>query len=96
MIDCEKSYDIRIQLQGITGSCGQAKGFIAEYYMKDMKPDAQSYSSSIGDNKTVTLDFTTQIGGPRQTDVGLFMRGSTQSLTGDGTYNAMAGFRNNA
>lgn len=95
LIDCEKSYDIRIQLQGITGSCGQAKGFIAEYYMKDMKPDAQSYSSSIGDNKTVTLDFTTQIGGPRQTDVGLFMRGSTQSLTGDGTYNAMAGFRNN-
>tara|TARA_Y100000004_G_scaffold85462_1_gene95891 strand:+ start:2482 stop:3759 length:1278 start_codon:yes stop_codon:yes gene_type:complete len=96
LIDCEKSYDIRIQLQGITGSCGQAKGFIAEYYMKDMKPDAQSYSSSIGDNKTVTLDFTTQIGGPRQTDVGLFMRGSTQSLTGDGTYNAMAGFRGNS
>ena len=96
LIDCEKSYDIRIQLQGITGSCGQAKGFIAEYYMKDMKPDAQSYSSSIGDNKTVTLDFTTQIGGPRQTDVGLFMRGATQNLTGDGTYNAMAGFRNNS
>ncbi len=96
LIDCEKAYDIRIQLQGITGACGQNKGFISEYYMKDMKPDSQSFSSSIGDNKTVTLDFSTQIGGPRQTDVGLFMRGTTQTLTGDGTYNAMAGFRPNA
>lgn len=96
LIDCEKSYDIRIQLQGITGSCGQNKGFISEYYMKDMKPDSQSFSSSIGDNKTVTVDFSTQIGGPRQTDVGLFLRGTTQSLTGDGTYNAGAGFRGNS
>ena len=44
-----------------------------------MKPDSQSFSSSIGDNKSVTLDFSTQIGGPRQTDVGLFMAGITQT-----------------
>ena len=96
LIDCEKAYDIRIQLDGITGACGQSKGKIAEYYMKNMKPDAQSYSSSIGDNKTVTLDFTTQIGGPRQTNVGLYMRGLTQTVTGssesDGDYGPGAGF----
>ena len=96
LIDCEKAYDIRIQLKGTTGDCGGTKAFVAEYYMKNMKPDAQSYSSSIGDNKTVTLDFTTQIGGPRQTDVGLFMRGITQNLTGDATYNAGDGFRENS
>ena len=64
--------------------------------MKNKKPDAQSYSSSIGDNKTVTLDFTTQIGGPRQTDVGLFMRGLTQNATGNATYNAENGFAGNS
>ncbi len=96
LIDCEKAYDIRIQLKGTTGDCGGNKAFIAEYYMKNMKPDAQSYSSSIGDNKTVTLDFTTQIGGPRQTDVGLFMRGITQNLTGNADFNAMDGFAANS
>ena len=96
LIDCEKAYDIRIQLKGTTGDCGGTKAFVAEYYMKNMKPDAQSYSSSIGDNKTVTLDFTTQIGGPRQTDVGLFMRGITQNLTGNADFNAMDGFAANS
>ena len=50
-----------------------------------MKPDSQSYTSSIGDNKTVTLDFSTQVGGPRQTDVGLFMQGVTSTITTDNT-----------
>ncbi len=96
LIDCEKAYDIRIQLDGVTGACGQSKGKIAEYYMKNMKPDAQSYGSSIGDNKTVTLDFTTQIGGPNQNNVGLYMRGLTQTVTGssesDGDYGPGPGF----
>ncbi len=96
LIDCEKAYDIRIQLQGTTGDCGGSKANVAEYYMKNMKPDSQSFSSSIGDNKTVTLDFSTQIGGPRQTDVGLFMRGLTQNATGNATYNAENGFAGNS
>ena len=96
LIDCEKAYDIRIQLQGTTGDCGGSKAHVAEYYMKNMKPDSQSFTSSIGDNKTVTLDFSTQIGGPRQTDVGLFMRGLTQNLTGNATYNAEDGFAGNS
>jgi len=53
--------------------------------LKDMRPDSQSFSSSIGDNKTVTIDFTSQIGGPRQNDVGLFMAGVTQANTVDAT-----------
>ena len=50
-----------------------------------MQPDSQSYSSSIGDNKTVTLDFSAQIGGPRQNTVGLFMQGVSQTKTTDNT-----------
>jgi len=76
-IDCEKSYDVQIRLKGITGSaCDETPVDIAAYVLKNMKPEAQSYSSSIGDNKTVTLDFATQIGGPNQTDVGLFFKGA--------------------
>jgi hypothetical protein len=76
-IDCEKSYDVQIRLKGITGSaCDETPVDIAAYILKDMKPEAQSYSSSIGDNKTVTLDFATQIGGPNQSDVGLFFKGA--------------------
>jgi hypothetical protein len=96
LIDCEKSYDVMIQLDGITGACGQAKGAIAQYIMKDMKPESQSYSSSIGDNKTVTLDFAAQIGGPNQNNVGLFMRGLTQTKTGDSTYHPGTEFRHNS
>ena len=87
LIDCEKSYNVEIELKGATGDvCGAAgKTTVAKYVLKDMRPDSQSFSSSIGDNKTVTIDFTSQIGGPRQNDVGLFMAGVTQANTVDQT-----------
>ena len=87
LIDCEKSYNVEIELKGTTGDvCGAAgKTTVAKYVLKDMRPDSQSFSSSIGDNKTVTIDFTSQIGGPRQNDVGLFMAGVTQANTVDAT-----------
>jgi hypothetical protein len=80
LVDCEKSYDVLIQLKGITGSaCDTVKADVASYILKNVKPDSQSYSSSIGDNKTVTLDFSTQIGGPRDTNAGVFFKGVTQT-----------------
>lgn len=82
LVDCEKSYDVLIQLKGITGSaCDTVKADVASYILKNVKPDSQSYSSSIGDNKTVTLDFSTQIGGPRDTNAGVFFAGVTDSQT---------------
>jgi hypothetical protein len=78
LIDCEKSYNIKIEMLGITGvECPPTKATICTYIMKDMRPDSQSYTSTIGDNKSVTIDFTSQIGGPSQDTVGLFMRGVT-------------------
>ena len=45
------------------------------YILKKAKLDGHSYSTSIGDNKTVTLNFSSQIGSSQQTGVGLFMSG---------------------
>jgi len=45
------------------------------YTLKGLKIDSQSFSSSIGSNKTVDLTFSTQIGGPNDTLNGIFMSG---------------------
>ncbi len=49
------------------------------YTLKGLKIDSQSFSSSIGSNKTVDLTFSTQIGGPNDELNGIFM-----SRCGDG------------
>jgi hypothetical protein len=46
-----------------------------QYRMKGLKVDSQSFSSSIGSNKTVDITFSTQIGGPNDELNGLFMSG---------------------
>ena len=43
--------------------------------LKGIKLDSQSFSSSIGSNKTVDLTFSTQVGGPNDTTNGFFMSG---------------------
>ena len=48
----------------------------AVYSMKGLKIDSQSFSSSIGSNKTVDMTFSTQIGGPNDILNGVFMSGS--------------------
>ncbi len=47
-----------------------------EYKMKGLKIDSQSFSSSIGSNKTVDITFSTQIGGPNDESNGVFMSGA--------------------
>ena len=46
------------------------------YTFKGLKIDSQSFSSSIGANKTVDLTFSTQIGGPNDETNGVFMSGA--------------------
>ena len=45
------------------------------YTMSGIKIDSQSFSSSIGSNKTVDMTFSTQIGGPNDVINGVFMSG---------------------
>lgn len=70
LIVADKNYDLSVTLKNPTTSAEQVK-----YTLKRAKLDSQEFSSSIGDNKSVTLTFSSQIGGPSQTDRGLFMSG---------------------
>jgi len=48
----------------------------ASYKMKNLKLDSESFSSSIGPNKTVDLSFSLSIGGPDDTVNNVFFSGS--------------------
>jgi len=45
------------------------------YVLKKAKLDSHAYSSTIGDNKSISLNFSAQIGSALQNDRGLFMSG---------------------
>lgn len=47
-----------------------------EYTVKGARLEGESFSSSIGDNKTVDLTFTAQVGGPQDLNNGIFISGS--------------------
>lgn len=53
---------------------------IISYQVKGAQFVSENYSSSIGSNKTVDLNFTAQVGGPTDTGVGLFISGATTAL----------------
>lgn len=70
-ISADRNYDIEINI-----AHPQTGNFtLMKYILKNSKLDSQSYTSSIGPNKNVTLNFSSQIGGPLQIDRGLFMSG---------------------
>ena len=48
--------------------------------------DSESFSSAIGDNKTVDLTFSTQIGGPEERGVGVFISGFENQTGHDGLH----------
>ena len=57
-----------------------------QYIVKGALLEGESFSSSIGDNKTVDLTFTAQIGGPEDDARGLRILGSRNALTITGDY----------
>ena len=60
---------------GIPTGAGGTQNDAIQYKMKGLKIDSQSFSSSIGSNKTVDITFSTQIGGLNDTANGVFMSG---------------------
>jgi|TARA_Y100000289_G_scaffold19707_1_gene19026 hypothetical protein len=54
--------------------CGEGTSVV--YTLKGAQLDSQAMSSSIGDNKTVDLTFSAQLGGPQDTTNGVFISGS--------------------
>ena len=78
IINCDDKFDARISLKNpkcYDGADAQDNTDVCNYILKGVKLNSQSFSSDIGSNKTVTLDFSTQIGGPDQFDHGVFMSG---------------------
>lgn len=65
----------------LKGTDGNAK---MTYTLKGCKLDSESFSSSIGSNKTVDLTFSTQIGGNNDTTNGVFLTsaGGTAAFAG--------------
>lgn len=72
LIDCDEEFDATVSLSN--KDCGKNE-YVVCYEIKGLKLDDQSYTSSLGDNKSVSYSFSSQIGGPLQTDVGVFMSG---------------------
>ena len=82
VINCDDSYDLAVNLLRPTSCPGSitdttAQDIFAQYRLKGAKVNSQAFSSDIGSNKSVTLEFSTQVGGPHQTQQGLFMSGIT-------------------
>jgi hypothetical protein len=79
IVDCDELFDARIQLGspdcGTQTEAQRQRYAAANYIVKGIKLDSQSFSLGMGDNKTVSLAFSTQIGGPEQSGLGLFMSG---------------------
>ena len=66
----EPEKDVTIVLKNSDDSTG------CIWELKGALVDSESFSSSIGSNKTVDLTFSSQIGGPEDTAAGIFLSGS--------------------
>ena len=60
---------------------GSAGAEQIRYKLKGVVLDSESFSSSIGDNKTVDLSFSATVGGPEDVTNGLFISGSPIPVT---------------
>jgi len=71
LVDNDSTYDATIKLATPISVNTGLEGI--GYVVKRLTLDSQDFSSSIGANKEVTLNFSTQIGSPQQQDRGVFM-----------------------
>ena len=71
MIKTDADYDLFVRLKDPENN----STIHADYHIKKAKLDSEEFSSAIGDNKSVTLNFSAQVGGPNQSDIGFFMSG---------------------
>ncbi|MEE2745695.1 MAG: hypothetical protein VX617_02315 [Pseudomonadota bacterium] len=67
--------DFRLTLRRSAGT-GKPGADAMVIDVKGARLEGESYSNSIGDNETVDITFSTQVGGANDTSNGIFMRGS--------------------
>ena len=87
---CGGTYDMQVKVQNpqcVTCDPNTAAdGMVIDF--KRCVLDSESFSSAIGDNKTVDLTFSTQIGGPEEVGVGVFVSGYENDTGADGLFKA--------
>lgn len=74
IINCDDEYDAIIKIADPVCTT-TPKPITMAYVVRGLKIDSESFSSSIGDNKSVSLEFSAQLGGPEQKGIGVFMSG---------------------
>jgi hypothetical protein len=74
ILNDENKRDIKLTLKGPNGA-----GDRIDWTLKGCKLDSESFSSSIGSNKSVELAFSTQIGGPNDIANGIFVSGANRA-----------------
>ena len=80
VLTCDKSYDVSISLK--RNACpGDPTPVIARYILRNAKMNGANYSSDIGSNQRVSINWMSQIGSARQTGQGLMMSGITHHVT---------------
>ena len=87
VVNADAAYDITVELK----EPSDTSTVVSMYKLKNAKLDGQSFSTSIGDNKSVSLEFSAQIGGPGQSTLGFFMSGDSVGLGQISTYDTNEG-----
>ena len=80
IIDSCDEHDVKIKMKA-NSSCGVGENMdslIIDF--KGARVDSESMSSDIGSNKSVDLTFTTQIGGPEDTEHGVLISGANRTF----------------
>lgn len=83
---CGGTYDLKVRMQNpqcVVCEPNSAADAIVVDFRKAVL-DSESFSSAIGDNKTVDLTFSTQVGGPEEALVGVFFSGFENKTGADG------------
>jgi hypothetical protein len=85
---CGKEYDLQVRMknpQCVTCDPNSNPDAVVIDFKRAVL-DSESFSSSIGDNKTVDLTFSTQIGGPEEKGIGVFISGFENQTGHDGLH----------
>lgn len=85
---CGGEYDLRIRMQNpscvVCDPNSNDTAILIDFRKAVL--DSESFSSAIGDNKTVDLTFSTQVGGPEEELVGVFISGIENQKGPDGLH----------
>lgn len=70
----DEEYDVELNLREPNPTPG-AGAVAVKYMLKNLKLDSQEFSNDIGSSASVTINLSTQLGGPSDVDRGFFISG---------------------